>query len=402
MENEWKLFDEEFLSRHLGGKRTGVMNTIKGEDHDYILNVDKLDYLDHLVEQFSIVPVEIDFEGMYLETEKVRGITQYHLHFPVSGNIELLEFQPSDFNGWTTTAHLAEDESVFWVQLEIEDEDPDAEDVQSAIDEYQEKILRNYESLITEVDEFNDDLHVFAEKKFDETKRRYLKDVSIEDELDVPVKTRSDRPDTFAIEPPERQEEIKVEKPEIANTSPLEVVPTLAYSTYEKILGAIQDIGKGFERSPRLFLDRGEEDLRDQILFYLEMNFEGSATGETFNNEGKTDILLRHDGENVFIAECAWWNGKARFLDKISQLNRYLTWRDTKTAVILFSDNKSPTGVHEQIIEGAQEHPQFKNFKERKDKSWFQYEFFFPEDDSRTIDLAVMVFHLRKYKNGNG
>lgn len=396
MNDKWELFAEGYLNRHTGGKKSGLDNAIKGEKHDYILNVDKSDYLSHLVEQYTITPVEIDFDGVYLETDKVRGKTQYQLHFPIAGNLELLKFQPPDFNGWTTTGHLVEGESEFWVRLELENGNPEAEDVQSTVDKYTEKIGENYNFVISDIKEFNEDLSSYAEKKFDETKRRYLKDMDIEEKLDVPVKARSEQSKTFAIEPPEKREEIKVEKPELPDTSPLKVVPSLSKSTYSKILTAINDIGKGFERSPRLFIDREEEDLRDYFLFFLEMNFEGSATGETFNNEGKTDILLRHEGENVFISECAWWNGKKRFSDKISQLNKYLTWRDTKTAVVLFSNNKSPSKVHEQIIEGTKEHPQFKEFVERKDHSWFQYEFYFPEDENRTIDLAVIIFHLRQ------
>jgi hypothetical protein len=35
----------------------------------------------------------------------------------------------------------------------------------------------------------------------------------------------------------------------------------------------------------------------------LNRHFEGAATGETFNHRGKTDILIRVDGKNIFIAE---------------------------------------------------------------------------------------------------
>jgi hypothetical protein len=42
--------------------------------------------------------------------------------------------------------------------------------------------------------------------------------------------------------------------------------------------------------------DKREEDLRQHFLAQLNGHFEGSATGETFNYEGKTDILIRERG----------------------------------------------------------------------------------------------------------
>ncbi|MFM9616172.1 hypothetical protein ACKI18_46870, partial [Streptomyces niveiscabiei] len=58
------------------------------------------------------------------------------------------------------------------------------------------------------------------------------------------------------------------------------------------------------ERSPTAFKTMGEEDLRQHFLVQLNGQFDGAATGETFNYEGKTDILLRVAGRNIFIAEC--------------------------------------------------------------------------------------------------
>ena len=54
------------------------------------------------------------------------------------------------------------------------------------------------------------------------------------------------------------------------------------------------------------------------IVLYLTKSFifmtiEGQATGETFNAAGKTDILLRIDGKNVFIGECKFWKGPKAF-----------------------------------------------------------------------------------------
>jgi hypothetical protein len=46
---------------------------------------------------------------------------------------------------------------------------------------------------------------------------------------------------------------------------------------------------------------------------------------------GKTDILIRDNDKNIFIAECKFWGGPKLFKETIDQLLGYTSWRDTKT-----------------------------------------------------------------------
>jgi hypothetical protein len=85
----------------------------------------------------------------------------------------------------------------------------------------------------------------------------------------------------------------------------------------------------------------GKEDLRSHFLVQLNGAFHGQATGETFNFQGKTDILIRVDGKNIFIAECKFWKGEKSFPATLDQLLSHLSWRDTKTAV---NDPRSALG----------------------------------------------------------
>ena len=172
--------------------------------------------------------------------------------------------------------------------------------------------------------------------------------------------------------------------------------PTVPEFTYQDILEKIHTVGIGYERSPRLFRDLEEEELRDHILIGLENNFKsGTATGETFNKDGKSDILLRaDDGTNIFIAECAMWGGEKYFSGKIDQLNRYLTWRDTKAAVIMFVQNQQMEPVCEQIERGVEKHDQFVEMVDQPEESWWQYRFHFEDDPYREFDLAVLAFHI--------
>lgn len=72
------------------------------------------------------------------------------------------------------------------------------------------------------------------------------------------------------------------------------------------------------ERSPSSFATIDEESLRTHFLVPLNANFRGMASGETFNAQGKTDILVKHQDRIFFIAECKFWTGPKNLTDAIS------------------------------------------------------------------------------------
>ena len=72
-------------------------------------------------------------------------------------------------------------------------------------------------------------------------------------------------------------------------------------STYESIVTEINQLGRSMERKPSLYLGKDEEGIRDVFVTMLETKFDGvTATGETFNYSGKTDILLKN-ADDKFI-----------------------------------------------------------------------------------------------------
>jgi hypothetical protein len=84
------------------------------------------------------------------------------------------------------------------------------------------------------------------------------------------------------------------------------------------------------------------------------------GTGETFNAAGKTDILIRADNKNVFVAECKFWRGSKAFTESIDQLLGYLTWRDSKCALLVFSTTKDSSAVRQKMHEVMQSRPEHK------------------------------------------
>src|SRR5262249_41569941 len=156
-------------------------------------------------------------------------------------------------------------------------------------------------------------------------------------------------------------------------------------------LQTVYETGKVFERLPNTYRDKDEEDLRDHLILMLEPRFEGTTTGETFNKSGKTDILIRYEKKNVFVAECKFWGGAARHAKTIDQILSYLTWRDSKTAIIYFVNRKEMTPVLKEIANVTPQHPCFVRQLPGKDPSWQMFEFHLPGDDGCKITLAILA-----------
>jgi hypothetical protein len=184
-----------------------------------------------------------------------------------------------------------------------------------------------------------------------------------------------------------------IAKPQAALTAK-EPVPTVDAGIYEEILRTIYEMGKVFERYPSTYKDKDEESLRDHLILQLEPRFEGSTTGETFNKSGKTDILIRHEKKNIFVAECKFWAGRARHSKTIDQILSYLTWRDSKTAIVYFVKRKDMSAVLKEIAEQTAKHHNFNEACQGSDPSWQRFEFHLPGDPGSKIEMAILAFHI--------
>ncbi|PHN23306.1 hypothetical protein [Pseudomonas syringae] len=170
--------------------------------------------------------------------------------------------------------------------------------------------------------------------------------------------------------------------------------PTPGVMAYSSVLQSIESVGKMFERLPSTYAEKGEEALRDHLLVTLDAVVGGGVTGETFNKRGKTDILVRNEGDTCFVGECKFWTGRSGFKDTIDQLLSYLSWRDTNTAVIFFVRNKEFSSVVDKANVAAQSHSNFIRKTSQPSETWGNFEFFHPDDMQRVIRIAIMLYHL--------
>jgi len=126
----------------------------------------------------------------------------------------------------------------------------------------------------------------------------------------------------------------------------------------------------------------------------LNGQFEGSASGETFNSQGKTDILIREGNRNVFIAECKFWRGPKSYANTIDQVLSYLSWRDTKAAIlVLFRDEKF-TSMLADAQETVQAHSNFDGGLVPYGEAGFRCGLRQADDPERKLVLTTLAFHI--------
>lgn len=171
----------------------------------------------------------------------------------------------------------------------------------------------------------------------------------------------------------------------------------ISQNAYQKILNLIYYFGKNLEKYKSLHSKFDEEGFREFFLPYLNsMSPSHSATGETFNKIGKTDILIQNQkGENVFIAECKVWGGEGQIHPALDQLfERYVTWRDEKLAFIIFNKTvQGFSGIIDKAIESIKKHPLFKTYNGKTNDSSASFIFKHPEDADKEVKLELIMFN---------
>ena len=208
--------------------------------------------------------------------------------------------------------------------------------------------------------------------------------------LGYPIRRRND---SIAFSPPEIRRRIVPPLPP-ADSEAFQPEPVLSDGHYDSILSTINNMSLVIERSPTAFEFMREEHIRIHILVQLNAQFRGAATGETFNYKGKTDILVRVDNRNIFVAECKFWRGAKGLTKTIDQILGYLAWRDTKAAICVFSRNRKFSRVLDTIPQCVRTHPCFKRECEYSLETGFRYVLRRPGDPDKELTLTVLAFDV--------
>lgn len=305
---------------------------------------------------------------------------------PFEGDSEFFKIQPQSYTLNPPRGEITKTE----ILLTHVRTDQNAEAIKQ---DYQRRVasIKQYlASLSQSAAQFNIQLEGLLKSQLKARKDRLLADAGMTAAIGLPLKKREGIPLTYSV--PVTRPMPKIEQIKVGGAFRPE--PVLANEDYEEILRIIQNMVQVMELSPHVFHDMGEEDLRSHFLVQLNGAFKGQATGETFNFQGKTDILIRVEGKNVFIAECKFWKGEKIFLGTLDQLLSYLSWRDTKAAVLVFNRNADFSAVLAKIGETAPKHPLFKRDRGKSGESVFRYVFGQPSDSNREVILTVLAFDI--------
>lgn len=402
-----RIFAESELREYLSGKTNAMVQEIRNESSQQLLNVNETEYLAYLEQKYAMEPLSLDFERVEADAhEKMiraedfpghrwnvrpgqsypRNVFVYHI--PFTGDRELLRLRPSQYLMWSTDVQVVRNE----VQFEIIQWGDDAQVIKGQAEQIIGNIRQNIGFMRDDIQRFNADIARTAREIYQSRKQEHLNRMGMLENLGVPIRRSASVPDTFAV--PITKKQAIMPKP-VSSAAPYQPQPAVTDETYQAILTICRHTGMEMERHPSIYQGKGEEALRDHFIMVLSPHFQ-STTGETFNNAGKTDILIRHENTNVFVAECKKWGGAKVFADTIDQILSYLTWRDSKAAIIFFVKTKDISVVLDQIEGEAAGHSQFiKSFGKTGD-GWFNFEFRLPDAPSRSTKLAVLCFHIPK------
>jgi hypothetical protein len=384
---------------------------IYSEVEDYLLNVKEEDYIDHLVSEFTIDIPKIDFDTMTVSpTERIIPANRHPsslffiddtdksfrrqviiFHFPFSGDINVLDFVPNPHILWTQQFTYNDSTEDGEITFEIINFANDAETIKRESGQVVGNLKTQLGHIANQLNGYNSNLRQEITQRVQDRKKDLAKKSDFLSQLGVPVKKKDNLPETFSIPTPKIPKKI-IPRPPATTTNP-NPDPTLDISTYNEILDVVHDLGKTIERMPATYQGKTEEQLRDHFLMYLEPRFEGSATGETFNRSGKTDILMRYENSNAFVAECKYWGGEKLYLETIDQILKYLTWRDSKAAIIMFVKNADFSSVIQKVKEETPTHANYLSFDGEKEETRLSYKVSLNGDRERKIYLTVLLFH---------
>lgn len=401
------LFSQHSLDDVLRAQEQTMFKEIDSIEGNRLLNTSVDDLCDYFEQRFKIEAPKLREDEITVDQNEVqvdvrhdrrRDIfdrsrpfylkgTSVSFFVPFDGEEDCFKFQPSTRVVGPPSGLVRGRELVLtYTRL-----DHDAAAVRSQFERELAEIRSNLEWMTRDLAPFNNSIREKAKNRINARREKLLKDEGLAAGLGYRLRPRQDAPQTY-VAPSVRRKTIPSQPP--ASAARFVPEPILDMREYEHILSVMANMVAVMERSPKAFRGMEEEDLRQHFLVQLNGQFEGQATGETFNFEGKTDILIRVDGKNIFIAECMFWHGPESLKKKIDQLLGYTSWRDTKVAILIFNREKNFSAVVSKIPEVVESHPNFKRRLPYTSETGSRIILHHRDDKNRELTLTVLAFEV--------
>lgn len=402
-------FRENDLRLQLQAHEEKLVEEVRNADDDYVLSVGEAQYLEHLVAEYRVHPLELFVDDVSVSTaeemisaERFPSVSfnvrpgeryakpVYTFHVPFEGDAGLFRSRASTYSMGSYPEIRVTHGKLAFKHIAFSD---DVDGVKRAMEDGLERLRRGVEFIRNDVDAHNARLPGHAEAVLRARKDELLKRRDLTASLGVPVRTKSTTTPTVSVRPPESVKP-RGSRPPASSPGEYTPEPTLDVDAYRNILADIRAFGVSMERSPGTYAPHGEEQLRDMFITHLTPRVTGTTTGETFNKSGKTDILIRHENRNVFVAELGIWGGPKTFSAKIDQMLGYLTWRDSKAALVMFVPNKGFSPIIERAESALRGHGTYVKHVGSPEDGWSNHILQLPNDPGREVQVALMLFHL--------
>jgi len=386
-----------------------VIKEIQSLDNEYVLKASPVELEDYYIDKVIIRPLVLYDDQYYIENQIgtqidvshdfrraifpgkraiVQG-TRLEIAIPYEGDPWLWRFRPSAFS-LTGYPEIEVRDDVIVFSVQFPDDSADHNSLKLEIDRQVKSLADAVQNLKRDVEKHNNSAPQII--KLSIQRKRELAESTVRTiaALGIPVKRR-DKPLSFTV--PTRRRESPVRRPRVSTES-YKPEPVLDESEYQYILDIMHSMSLVIERNPEAFASLDEEAIRTHFLLQLNGHYEGSATGETFNASGKTDIIIRVENRNIFIAECKFWRGKKAFNEAVDQLLSYLSWRDTKCALLVFNKTKDSSSVRQKMHEVMEERSEHRRTVSYDPNGDARYIFVKESDPGREIIITTQLYDM--------
>lgn len=385
-----------------------IIAEIDNLDNEYILKASKTELEEYYLNRAYIEEIELDVENKYLtnrqaikidardmfnknQTFQVQG-TQIDLCIPFEGDMNLFNLRASRYS-LSGYPEISVTENLLVIKINYKDSNANGEQIRKKMESDLKSICDAIANINNDVKTYNHSVKNTVETSIKNKIEKSRKALDVISFLDVPF-IRKDCPETYVVNVDRKIKISSVNaKPKVSNER-YHPEPILDNEEYEHILTVMRSMSKVIERSPDSFIDLDEESIRMHFLIQLNGHYEGKASGETFNKSGKTDILIREGDRNIFIGECKFWKGQKSFDAAIDQLLGYLTWRDSKCALLIFNKNKNSTEVIKKMHEIMLARNECKKVIKYNNEYESKYIFVKDTDPGREIIITTQLFDI--------
>lgn len=400
-----RLFSSGDLRATLDARDRDMLAEIDRYDGDLLLNTAVDDLCRYFVEKYHLEPLAIRREGIQAAQHETKvelnadddrrsryrdrpvyvPATAVSFSVPFTGDPMLLHLTPPTYSAHLPQATLAGTELIVTVSTTDTEPTRVKDEFELQLQELQQWIDWSGVS----VERSNRSIEMNAREAIAARRGRLLAARKMSEGLGYPLRPRTGA--ALAVTPPIIRRKVL---PPRASSAPFAPEPVLDAEIYEHILAVLQNTALVMERNPTTFRTLDEEGIRQHFLVQLNGHYEGEAMAEAFNGDGKTDILIRSGGRNVFIAECKVWKGPAGFKAAIDQLLGYATWRDAKLALLLFNRLTNFATVLQKVPELLKGHPSFKRLVPVSGETRARAVLRHPSDAGRELTLSVLAFEV--------